>query len=55
MTYSDLKNWNTQAVKDYGVKTLPSNFLLNGDFTVLETDLTVSELERFLEQHLQKK
>ena len=55
MTYSDFKNWNTQAVKDYGVKTLPSNFLLNGDFTVLETDLTVSELERFLEQHLQKK
>ncbi len=45
---SDLKLWNCQAAQDYGIKTLPANFLIYPDGIVGQSNLTPQELDETL-------
>jgi len=42
---SDLKVWNSKAAQDYGVKNLPSSFLIYPDFTIHEIDFPLEKLD----------
>jgi Peroxiredoxin len=49
---SDLKGWQSMAARDYGVNSIPTNFLVGPDGMIIARDLTgetlTSELERIL-------
>lgn len=45
---SDLKLWDNAAAVDYGVKQLPSNFLVYPDGIVGQSNLTIQELDETL-------
>ena len=47
---SDLKVWNSKAALDYGVKKLPSSFLIYPDFTVHEINFSPEKLDARLEE-----
>jgi thiol-disulfide isomerase/thioredoxin len=49
---SDLKGWNSSAAKLYGVKSIPSTFLLDKNGKIVATNLRGMELEIKLEQLL---
>ena len=47
---SDLKLWNSPAAEAYGVRSLPSSFLISPDFKVVEVNLSAEKLDdRLLE------
>lgn len=50
---SDLKYWQSEAAATYGVRSIPSNFLLDADGTIIAKNLRGSSLENFLESQLQ--
>ncbi|MFA6084200.1 TlpA family protein disulfide reductase [Mucilaginibacter sp.] len=45
---SDLKFWNSGAAKSYQIESLPYNVLINGNGTVIATDLHGTDLEKML-------
>lgn len=51
---SDLKFWNSEAAKLYGVRAIPSNVLLSPDGTIVAKNLTGEALQRKLEELLGK-
>jgi peroxiredoxin len=51
---SDLKFWNSEAAKLYGVRAIPSNLLLSPDGTILAKNLTGEALHSKLEELLGK-
>lgn len=51
---SDLKFWNSEAAKLYGVRAIPSNLLLSPDGTIIAKNLTGDALHAKLEELLGK-
>lgn len=51
---SDLKFWNSEAAKLYGVRAIPSNILLSPDGTIIAKNLTGEALHVKLEELLVK-
>lgn len=51
---SDLKFWNSEAAKLYGVSAIPSNVLLSPDGTIVAKNLTGEALHLKLEELLEK-
>lgn len=49
---SDLKGWHSKYAAIYGVRRIPSNFLINGDGIIIARDLRGSELNDELEKLL---
>ena len=52
---SDLKFWNCEAAKTYGVRSIPSNFLINGEGIIVAKNLRGPRLEETLDNLLKKK
>lgn len=52
VSVSDLKGWGSKAALDYGVKSLPSNFLIYPDFTVHEINTEIPQLDKRLKDLL---
>lgn len=52
---SDLNYWNSEPAKTYGVRSIPSNFLINGDGIIVAKGLRGPRLEEVLESLLKKK
>ncbi|HBF87419.1 MAG TPA: TlpA family protein disulfide reductase [Bacteroidales bacterium] len=51
---SDLKYWSSEGAKTYNVRSIPSNFLLNGDGIIVGVNLRGADLESALEKELKK-
>ena len=51
---SDLKGWRNAAAKEYGVRGIPANFLIDGEGTIVAINLRGSNLESKLRK-LEKK
>lgn len=51
---SDLKKWDSKAAADYGVNSIPANFLLDPSGKIIATDLMGMALENKLEELLVK-
>jgi len=51
---SDLKGWRNEAAKLYGIKFVPSNFLIDGDGNIIAVNLRGDRLEAQLKK-LKKK
>jgi thiol-disulfide isomerase/thioredoxin len=51
---SDLRGWENEAAKAYGIKAIPMNILVNGNGVVLAKNLSAHMLEQKLEQLQQK-
>lgn len=51
---SDLQFWNSKHGAIYGIRSIPSNFLLDGNGVILETNLRGPALEAALEKYLKK-
>jgi peroxiredoxin len=49
---SDLKGWNSEGAAKYGVRAIPSNFLIDGDGIIVATNLRGERLKQELEKHL---
>ncbi|HBS87146.1 MAG: hypothetical protein A2W91_02925 [Bacteroidetes bacterium GWF2_38_335] len=49
---SELNGWTSTAGTAYGVRSIPSNFLIDGDGIILGTNLRGSALESELEKHV---
>lgn len=49
---SDLKYWNAAPAKLYGVTSIPSMFILDGNFKLLAKNLRGEELYKFIESKL---
>lgn len=49
---SDLKAWKCPLVEEYGIKSIPMNFLLDHNGKVIARDLRGEELEKFLSKLL---
>ncbi len=49
---SDLKGWKNEAAIKYGVRAIPSNFLIDGTGTILAIDLRGEQLEGKLNELL---
>ncbi len=49
---SDLQGWGSAAAAIYGVEAIPSNFLIDGEGTILAIDLRGSDLATELNKHL---
>ena len=47
---SDLKYWNSKASVVYGISSIPASLLLDGEGTIIATDLRGIELDRKLRQ-----
>ena len=47
---SDLKYWNSEASVVYGISSIPASLLLDGEGTIIATDLRGIELDRKLRQ-----
>jgi len=51
---SDLLYWNSEAAKTYGVRGIPTNWLINGNGIIVSKDLRGITLEQALEAQLKK-
>ena len=51
---SDLQFWNSKHAAIYGVRSIPSNFLIDGNGVILEQGLRGPALEAALEKYLKK-
>jgi len=49
---SDLKYWDSEGAAIYGVRSIPTNYLIDGDGIILAKNLRGSYLESTLEQYL---
>jgi len=49
---SDLKKWKSQAAKLYGVNSIPANFILDENKTIIAKNLRGQQLMQFISQHL---
>jgi len=49
---SDLKGWNAEGALKYGIRSIPSNYLIDGKGNVLAKNLRGAALEAELEKHL---
>lgn len=49
---SDLQGWNNAAAIKYGVRSIPTNFLINGDGIIVAKGLRGSDLEKALNDQL---
>lgn len=49
---SELKGWNSKAVETFGIKAIPTSFLIDGDGMIIGKDLRAFELEKILEKRL---
>lgn len=49
---SDLKYWNAAPAKVYGVSSIPSMFILDGDFKLIAKNLRGEELYKFIQSKL---
>ena len=47
---SDLKKWQSQAAATYGVRSIPSTFLLDKEGRIVQRDLRGADLERAVKQ-----
>ena len=47
---SDLKKWQSQAAAIYGVRSIPSTFLLDKEGRIVHRDLRGADLERAVKQ-----
>jgi len=52
---SDLKGWRNEAAKMYGVKSIPTNYLIDGDGVIIAVNLRGEDLEAFLKKNRKKK
>ena len=50
---SDLQGWNNAAAKRYGVNSIPTNVLVDGNGIIIAKNLRGSTLEKALEEQLQ--
>jgi thiol-disulfide isomerase/thioredoxin len=50
---SDLKMWNSQAASDYGVNSIPYNFLIDGNGVIIAKNLRGESLLLELEKQVQ--
>jgi thiol-disulfide isomerase/thioredoxin len=48
---SDLKGWRSETAKDYGVRMIPTSFLIDGDGVIIEINLRGDKLESALRKH----
>ncbi|MEJ6736743.1 MAG: TlpA disulfide reductase family protein [Flavobacteriales bacterium] len=51
---SDLKGWNSEGSTLYGVTSIPTNYLIDGNGTILAKNLRGAALDAALEKHLKK-
>jgi len=51
---SDLKGWNSEGSTLYGVTSIPTNYLIDGNGTILAKNLRGSALDAALEKHVKK-
>ena len=49
---SDLKFWQSEAAKLYGVGSIPSMFVLDSDFKIIAKNLRGEQLRNFVAQRL---
>ena len=49
---SDLKFWNSEAAALYGVRAIPSNFLINADGEIVARNVTGEDLQKLLQELL---
>lgn len=49
---SDLKHWESVPARDYGVQSIPTNFLLDKEGRIIAKDLRGAALEAKLEEVL---
>ena len=49
---SDLKGWQSRLAATYGIRSIPSNFLLDENGVIVATNLRGPALEAALEKHL---
>ncbi|TKG91067.1 TlpA family protein disulfide reductase [Puteibacter caeruleilacunae] len=49
---SDLKGWSAKYARVYGVRSIPTNFLINGDGVIIEQNLRGERLQDFLKAQL---
>ena len=47
---SDLKKWQSQAAAIYGVRSIPSTFLLDKEGRIVQRDLRGADLEKAVKQ-----
>ncbi len=52
---SDLKGWQSEGAKAYGVNSIPANYLIDGKGNIIAKNLRGQALEDELEKHLKKK
>lgn len=50
----DFLGWNNIVAKQYGVNSIPTNFLINGDGIIIGKGLRGEELEKAIEAYLKK-
>lgn len=51
---SDLKGWDSEGSTLYGVRSIPTNYLIDGKGNILAKNLRGAALEAALEKHLKK-
>jgi len=51
---SDLKGWDAEGGKIYGVGSIPTNYLIDGKGTIIAKNLRGAALNEALERHLKK-
>ena len=49
---SDLKGWNSNAVNIYNIRSIPSNYLIDGEGKIIARNLRGKDLPSFLEKLL---
>jgi hypothetical protein len=52
---SDLKFWDNEVAKQYGIKAIPQNLLLDPDGKIIAKNLRGEELDQKLEQAMEAK
>lgn len=52
---SDLKGWKNSAAHMYGIKSIPSNFLIDGDGIIIAINLRGDDLDAVLKKYRKKK
>lgn len=49
---SDLKGWSAEGAQSYGVRSIPMNYLINGDGVIIAKNLRGETLEAALKKYL---
>lgn len=49
---SDLKGWSAEGAQIYGVSAIPTNYLIDGEGTIIAKNLRGSDLEKALKKYL---